>query len=70
MSKTRARRIVLSKNKSHRSHHANVVASRLTWEDDDAGRDGVDSDVVVVVVLSGGRDLYLKALFIINVLIH
>ena len=70
MSKTRACRIVLNKNKSHRSHHANVVASLLTWEDGDAGREGVDNVVVVVVVLSGGRDLYLKVLLIINVFIY
>ena len=70
MSKTRACRIVLNKNKSHRSHHANVVTSVLTWEDVDAGREGVDKDVVVVSVLSGGRDVYLKVLLITNALIY
>ena len=70
MSKPRACRIVLNKNKSHRSHHANVVVSRLTWEDVDAGREGVDKDVVVVSVFSGGRDVYLKVLLITNALIY
>ena len=70
MSKTRACRIVLNKNKSHRSHHANVVTSRLTLVDVDAGLEGVDNDVVVVVLLSGGRDVYLKVLLIINVFLY